>query len=93
MSPPSADLQPEIHLEITVARGSAAESKEPRQNACLGGKIGKFVETGLESLGRRLERVEESLAELREFVAYERGRVAGSLSPTEGASRAAEAGR
>lgn len=41
--------------------------------------IGRFVETRLGGVERRLERLEESLSEIREFLAYERGRTAGSL--------------
>jgi hypothetical protein len=41
--------------------------------------IGKFVETRIGGVERRLERVEESLAELREFLAYHHGRTAASI--------------
>ena len=55
--------------------------------------IGRFVETRLGGVERRLERIEESLSEIRELLAYERGRVVGSLWSPEGPPRAAEAGR
>ena len=41
--------------------------------------IGRFVETRVGGLERRLERVEESLSELREFLAYHHGRTAASM--------------
>ena len=41
--------------------------------------IGRFVETRLGGVERRLERLEESLSEIRELLAYEWGRTAGSL--------------
>jgi len=46
--------------------------------------IGRFVETRLGGVERRLERIEESLSEVRELLAYQRGRAASSLwSPEE----------
>jgi hypothetical protein len=46
--------------------------------------IGKFVESRLGGVERRLERIEESLSEVRELLAYQRGRAASSLwSPEE----------
>jgi len=41
--------------------------------------IGKFVETRLGGVERRLERIEESLSEVREHLAYQQGRTASSL--------------
>ena len=46
--------------------------------------IGRYVESRLGSFESRLERMERSLTELREFLAYERGRRAGSRGPAEG---------
>jgi hypothetical protein len=51
--------------------------------------IGRYVETRMGGLERRLERIEQSLSELREVLAYQRGRTTASLwaperrSPTE----------
>ena len=41
--------------------------------------IGRFVETRVGGVERRLERVEESLSELREFLAYQHGRTGASI--------------
>jgi hypothetical protein len=41
--------------------------------------IGRFVETRIGGLERRLDRVEESLSELREFLAYQHGRTEVSI--------------
>jgi hypothetical protein len=41
--------------------------------------IGRYVETRLSGLERRLERMEHSLTEVRESLAYQRGRTAASL--------------
>lgn len=53
--------------------------------------IGKFVETRLGGVERRLERIEESLSELRELLAYQRGRAASSLWLPENPTRTPEA--
>jgi len=52
--------------------------------------IGKFVETRLGGVERRLERIEESLSEVRELLAYQRGRAASSLWSPEDPTRAPE---
>ena len=49
--------------------------------------IGRYVETRLGSLERRLERIEHSLLDVREVVAYERGRTAASSGSPESHSR------
>lgn len=41
--------------------------------------IGRYVETRLGGLERRLERIERSLSEVREFLAYQRGRTVAGL--------------
>jgi hypothetical protein len=41
--------------------------------------IGRFVESRMGGVERRLERIEESLSEVREFLAYQRGRATGAL--------------
>lgn len=45
--------------------------------------IGRYVESRLGSFENRLERMEHSLTELREFLAYERGRRAGVQGTSE----------
>lgn len=55
--------------------------------------IGRFVETRIGGLERRFERLEESLSEIRELLAYERGRRVGSLWSPEGTPQAVEARR
>jgi hypothetical protein len=55
--------------------------------------IGKFVETRLGGVERRLERIEESLSEVRELLAYQRGRDGSSLWSPEDPTRAPEPGR
>lgn len=45
--------------------------------------IGRYVESRLGSFESRLERMEHSLTELREFLAYERGRRS-ATGPSEG---------
>jgi hypothetical protein len=55
--------------------------------------IGKFVEDRLGGVERRLERIEESLSEVRELLAYQRGRGTSSLWSPEESTRAQEAGR
>jgi hypothetical protein len=52
--------------------------------------IGKFVETRLGSVERRLERIEDSLSEVREHLAYQRGQEASSSRSSEDPSRAQE---
>ena len=52
--------------------------------------IGKFVESRLGSVERRLERIEESLSEVRELFAYQRGRAASSLWSPEDPTPASE---
>jgi hypothetical protein len=54
--------------------------------------IGKFVETRLGGVERRLERIEKSLSEVRELVAYQRGRAASSLWSPEDPMQAQEPG-
>jgi hypothetical protein len=46
--------------------------------------IGRYVETRLNGLERRLERMEGSLTEVRESLAYERGLTTASLRRAEG---------
>ncbi len=55
--------------------------------------IGKFVETRLGGIERRLERIEQSVSEVREHLAYQRGQVAASLWSPEDPHRAQEPGR
>lgn len=55
--------------------------------------IGRYLESRLGGFERRLESMEHSLTELRELLAYERGRRAGSLWSPERTSEAAESGR
>jgi excisionase family DNA binding protein len=46
--------------------------------------IGRFVDTRLGGVERRLEHIEGSLSEVRELLAYQRGRGASALwSPTD----------
>jgi hypothetical protein len=52
--------------------------------------FGKFVETRLGGVERRLERIEESLSEVRELLAYQRGRDGSSLWSPEDPTRARE---
>lgn len=54
--------------------------------------LGRYVESRLGGFERRLESMENSLTELREFLAYERGRRAGSLWSPERASEIAGTG-
>jgi hypothetical protein len=49
--------------------------------------IGKFVETRLGGVERRLERIEGSLSEVRELLAYQQGRSADSLRSPESRAR------
>jgi hypothetical protein len=55
--------------------------------------IGKFVETRLGGVERRLERIGESLSEVRELLAYRRGRAAPSLWSPEDPTWVPGAGR
>ena len=55
--------------------------------------LGKFVETRLGGVERRLERIEGSLSEVRELLAYQRGRGAASLWSPEDPARVPEPGR
>jgi hypothetical protein len=55
--------------------------------------IGKFVESRVGGVERRLERIEESLSEVRELLAYQRGRVASSLWSPEDPTGAPQHGR
>jgi hypothetical protein len=55
--------------------------------------IGKFVESRVGGVERRLERIEESLSEVRELLAYQRGRGASSLWSPGDPTRASEPGR
>ena len=57
-----------------------------------GAPLGPLLETRLGGLERRLERIEESLSEVRELLAYQRGRDASSLWSPEETTRAPEAG-
>lgn len=45
--------------------------------------IGRFVETQIGGVERRLEAIEKSLLEVRESLAYERGRTAAPVSSPE----------
>jgi hypothetical protein len=45
--------------------------------------IGRFVETRIGGVERRLELMERSLSEVRESLAYQRGRAAAPLGPPE----------
>ncbi len=55
--------------------------------------IGKFIESRLAGVERRLERIEDSLSEVREHLAYYRGRAESSLWSPEDARRVPEPGR
>jgi hypothetical protein len=55
--------------------------------------IGKFVETRLGGVERRLERIGQSLSEVREHLAYQRGRAGPSLWLPEDPTRVPEPGR
>jgi hypothetical protein len=55
--------------------------------------IGKFVETRLGGVERRLERIEQSLSEVREHLAYQRGRTTSSLWSPADTPRAPESAR
>ncbi len=50
--------------------------------------IGRFVESRLAGIERRLERIEDSLSEVREHFAYQRGRAASSSWSPESSSQA-----
>jgi hypothetical protein len=45
--------------------------------------IGRYMETRLDGLERRLERMELSMTEVRESLAYQRGQSAASMWPAE----------
>jgi hypothetical protein len=58
---------------------AALRSLRRSNSSSDGVPIGRFVETRMGGLERRLERIEESLSEVREFLAYQRGRTTGAL--------------
>jgi hypothetical protein len=55
--------------------------------------IGKFVETRLGGVERCMERIEDSLSEVRERLAYQRGRTVSSLWSPQDSTRVTEPGR
>ena len=74
-------------LAFVVARRSLRRSISSSD----GVPIGRFVETRIGGLERRLEAIDRSLSEVREALTYERGRTANPLSAPDSRPRKSQA--